>query len=103
MRIVIEISKLKNMSLLAMSEVQGVGSGILEVNETTVLFSGLAEKKDGNQRGVAVALRGNLRNGITQTRKKAIFSIMFLSATNIDPKYVTQKSLEKQFIYQTII
>ena len=58
---VIETMKLRNLSLLAMSEVQWVGSGILEVDETMVLFSGLAEKKDGNQRGVAVALRGNLR------------------------------------------
>ena len=61
LRNVIETMKFRNLSLLAMSEVQWVGSGILEVDETTVLFSGLVEKKDGNQRGVAVALRGNLR------------------------------------------
>ena len=60
LRNVIETSKLKNMSSLAMSEMQWVDSGILEMDETTVLFSGIAEKKDGNQRGAAVALRGNM-------------------------------------------
>ena len=220
---VIETIKLKNLSLLAMSEVQCVGSDILEVDETTVLFSELPEKKDGNQRGVVVALWGNLRTawkeegthkmiferikvnrnylnfiavyaptlltwcrnrvwkflrglttadrwvkqerltivlgnfntrvgplnissrlhgpqnadvrnrnetrlvefcnsngliitntifphkkyisgrGTTQTRMEAMFLIISLSATNIDPEYMRQKAGKKQFIYQTII
>ena len=58
--------KEKNLSLLAMSEVQWTGSGILEVDNTTVLFSGLAKKKEGNQRGVAIALRGYLRTAWKQ-------------------------------------
>ena len=53
----IETMKEKNLSLLAMSEVQWTGSGILEVYNTSVLFSGLAEKKEGNQRGSLEARR----------------------------------------------
>ena len=52
--------KEKNLSLLAISEVQWTGSGIFEVDNTTVLFSGLAEKKEGNQRGVEIALEISL-------------------------------------------
>ena len=48
----------KNIALLAISETQWVGRGILEIDDTTVLYSELDEKKDGNQRGVAIALRG---------------------------------------------
>ena len=48
----------KNIALLAIPETQWVGRGILEIDDTTVLYSGLDEKKDGNQRGVAIALRG---------------------------------------------
>ena len=44
-----------------MSEVQWAGSGTLEIEGTTVLYSGLSEPKNGNQRGVAIALRGDLR------------------------------------------
>ena len=50
-----------NLFLLAMSEVQWAGSGTLELEGTTVLYSGLSEPKNDNQRGVAIALRGNLR------------------------------------------
>ena len=70
---VIETMKEKNLSLLATSEVQWTGSGILEVDNTTVLFSGLAEKKEGNQRGVAIALRGYLR---TAWKQKGNYSLI---------------------------
>ena len=63
---VIETMKEKNLSLLEMSEVQWTGSGILEVDNTTVLFSGLAKKKEGNQREVEIALRGYLRTAWKQ-------------------------------------
>ena len=41
--------------------VQWAGSGTLEIEGTTVLYSGLSEPKNGDQRGVAIALKGDLR------------------------------------------
>ena len=42
---VIETMRLKNLSLLALSDVQWQGSGVLELEESTIIFSGLDEKK----------------------------------------------------------
>ena len=53
--------RLKKLSLLALSDVQG--SGVLELEESTIIFSGLDEKRSGNQRGVAVVLRNKMRMG----------------------------------------
>ena len=50
---VIATMREKNLSLLAM--------GTLEIEGTTVLYSGLSEPKNGNQRGVAIALRDDLK------------------------------------------
>ena len=54
--------RLKNLSLLALSDVQG--SSVLELEESTIIFSGLDEKRSGNQRGVAVVLRNKMRMGL---------------------------------------
>ena len=54
---------LKNLSLLALSDVQWQGSGVLELEESTIIFSPLDEKRSGNQRGVAVVLRNKMRMG----------------------------------------
>ena len=48
----------KNIALLAISETQWVGRDILEIDDTSVLYSGLDERKDDNQREVVIALRG---------------------------------------------
>ena len=56
LRKVISTMRKNNLSLLAMSEVQWTGSGTLEIEDTTVLYFGLAEKKSGNQGRVAIAL-----------------------------------------------
>ena len=49
--------KQKNLSFLALSETQWVGKGIVKLEDTTVIFSGIDEIRDGNKRGVAIALR----------------------------------------------
>ena len=54
---VIETMSLKNLSLLALSDVEWQGSGVLELEESIIIFSGLDEKRSGNQRGVAVVLK----------------------------------------------
>ena len=66
----IETMKEKNLTLLAMSEVQGVGKGLLEIEETTVIYSGLDEKREGNQRGVAIGLRGKKKAHTPWYRKE---------------------------------
>ena len=45
-----------------MSEKQWQGSGTIEIEDATVIFSGIDKKINGNQRGVAVALRNEMRN-----------------------------------------
>ena len=60
----IETMRLKNLSLLALSDVQWQGSGVLELEESTIIFSRLDEKRSGNQRGVAVVLRNKMRMGL---------------------------------------
>ena len=57
----IETMKQKKLSLLALSETQWVGKGIVELEDTTAIFSGIDEKRGGNKRGVAKALRGVMR------------------------------------------
>ena len=42
---VIETMRLKNLSLLALSDVQWQGSGVLELKESTIIFSPLDEKR----------------------------------------------------------
>ena len=51
----------KKLTLLAISEVQWVEKGLLEIEETTVIYSGLDEKRESNRRGVATGLRGVLK------------------------------------------
>ena len=69
---VIETMRLKNLSLLALSDVQG--SSVLELEESTIIFSGLDEKRSGNQRGVAVVLRNKMRMGL---KKKMGLSALY--------------------------
>ena len=63
--------RLKNLSLLALSDVQWQGSGVLELEESTIIFSGLDEKRSGNQRGVTVVLRNKMR---MEFKKNGIFN-----------------------------
>ena len=58
---VIETMRLKNLSLLAFSDAQWRGSSVLELEESTIIFSPLDEKRSGNQRGVVVVLRNKMR------------------------------------------
>ena len=44
-----------------MSEVHWVGKDLMELSETTVIYSGLDENKESNQRGVAMGLHGALK------------------------------------------
>ena len=53
--------KQKNLSFLALSETQWVGKGMVELEDITVLFTGIDGKRDGNKRRVAIALCGVMR------------------------------------------
>ena len=54
---VIETMKMKRMSVMALDEVQWVGSGVLDVDDAVVVYSGMDVKQSGNQQGTGVILR----------------------------------------------
>ena len=63
---VIETMKMKRMFIMALAEVQWVGSGVLEV---VVVYSGINVKQSGNQRGAGVILK----NEFEEAWKKIVF------------------------------
>ena len=66
---VIETMKMKRMSVMALDEVQWVGSGVLDVDDAVVVYSGMDVKQSGNQRGTGVILR----NEFKEAWKKMVF------------------------------
>ena len=57
---VIETMKMKRMSVMALAEVQWVGSGLLDVNDAVVVYSG-TDVKQSNQRGTGVILKNEFK------------------------------------------
>ena len=86
---VIATMREKNLSLLAMSEVRWAGSGTLEIEGTAVLYSGLSEPKNGNQRRVAIALRGDLRKAWKKEGTHSMISERVIKARiNFEDKHI---------------
>ena len=53
--------KMKRMSVMALAEVQWVGSGVLDVDDAVVVYSGIDVKQSGNQQGTGVILRNEFK------------------------------------------
>ena len=53
--------KMKRMSVMALAEVQWVGSSVLDVDDEVVVYSGMDVKQSGNQRGTVVILRNEFK------------------------------------------
>ena len=87
---VIETMKMKRMSVMALAEVQWVGSGVLDVDDEVVVYPGMDVKQSGNQRGTGVILR----NEFKEAWKKRCFSLY-------KRKVIASKSENRWFWYQT--
>ena len=53
--------KMKRMSVMALAEIQWVGSSVLDVDDAVVVYSGMDMKQSGNQRGTGVILRNEFK------------------------------------------
>ena len=69
---VIKDMKKNKVQAMTLSEVQWTGCGILEVEEATVLNSGVDEKTTENQRGTTVVLISEIRNA---WKEKSLYPI----------------------------
>ena len=58
---VIKTMKMKRMSVMALAEVQWVGSGVLNVDDAVVVYSAMDVKQSGNQQGTGVILRNEFK------------------------------------------
>ena len=64
--------KMKRMSVMALAEVQWVGSSVLDVDNAVVVYSGMDVKKIGNQRGTGVILKNEFKKAC----KKMVFFVL---------------------------
>ena len=55
------LNVIETMSVMALAEVQWVGTGVLDVDDAVVVYSGMNVKQSGNQRGTGIILRNEFK------------------------------------------